>query len=245
MLLHFVESVIYILCVIPFVLLFMDRNVSAKLRLILLFAFFFIMMQFFLHLPYNIPEMDFVGRSWNWSGKIYATIASLIFYYATKHNFKNHQYLKIEQSKRSQKSVKIVFVFILLYAIVEGLLFYSKSWDSERLLFQASLPGIEEEIAYRAIMLGLLSTLLVEKYKVFNLYLHYPAIWIIGILFGLIHALKLTTEWTLTFNAIYFIKTFILGTVWSWMTLKAKSILLPMISHNLSNFIPNLIGMLK
>ena len=245
MIIDFIESVLYLACLLPFILLFINKDVTAKLRLILLFSFFFIMMQFLLLLPINVPELDFIGGSWNWSGKIYATIASLFFYFATKQHFQNHQYLKIEQSKDSRKKVKIVFIVILLYAVLEGILFYNRGLDGEKLLFQATLPGIEEEIEYRAVILGLLSTLLVDKFKVFNLYLHYPAIWIIGILFGLIHALKLTTDWSLTFNTIHFIKTFILGVAWSWMTLKTRSIILPMISHNLSNFIPNLIGMLK
>jgi membrane protease YdiL (CAAX protease family) len=245
MFIDFVESILYLVCVLPFILLFTNKGVAGKLRLILLFSFFFIIMQSLLLLPLNIPELDFIGGSWNWSGKIYATIASLFFYYSTKQHFQNHQYLKIGQSKDSRKKVKIVFIVILLYAVLEGLLFYNKGLNGETLLFQATLPGIDEEIGYRAIMLGLLSTLLVDKFKVFNLYLHYPAIWIIGILFGLIHALKLTTDWSLTFNTIHFMKTFILGVAWSWMTLKTRSIILPMISHNLSNFIPNLIGMLK
>jgi membrane protease YdiL (CAAX protease family) len=222
-----------------------NKAVSEKLLLLLLFSFFFIMMQFFLRLPINAPELDIIEGSWNWSGKIYATTASLIFYFSTKHLFQHHQYLKIQQSLNSRKKVRLIFFIILLYAIAEGLFFYNKNFNGETLLFQATLPGIEEELAYRAIMLGLLSTLLVDKFKIFKFYIHSPTIWIIGILFGLIHALKLNTDWSLSFNGIYFIKTFVLGVIWNWMTLKTKSILLPIVSHNLANFIPNLIGMLK
>jgi membrane protease YdiL (CAAX protease family) len=245
MFIDFIESIIYLVCILPLILLFVNKDVAKKLQLLILLSFFFMMMQFLLTLPLNIPELDFIGGGWNWSGKIYATIASIIFYFSSKHHFQHHHYLKIQQSKDSRNKVKIVFIVIVLYSIVEGLIFYNKSLDYERLLFQATIPGIDEEIAYRGIMLGLLSTLLIDKFRIFNLYIQSPAIWIIGILFGLIHALKLNIDWSFNFNTIYFIKTFIFGVVWSWMTLKTKSILLPMLSHNLSNFIPNLIGMLK
>lgn len=245
MFIDFLESLIYLVFIIPFILFFLEKAAPRKLLLISLFCFYFIMLQFLLLLPIHVPELRLVEGNWNWSGKIFATLASIVFYYFTRQYFQNHQFVKLKQEKNKRKNVVIVFAIILLYALVEGILFYNKGLNWETLLFQATVPGIEEEIAFRAIMLGLLSTLLVNKKKIFRWYLKFPAIWIIGLLFGFVHALKLGTDWNLSFNAVYFVKTFLLGIAWSWMTLKTKSIFLSMVSHNLSNFIPNLIGMLK
>lgn len=245
MLIDLVESIIYILCILPFILISIDKSVKGKLKLLLLLVFYFLTLQFLLLLPINFLELDFIPGKWNWSGKIYAIVMSILFYQFFKHTFKNHHYIKFSQSHQSFKKVRLIFTLILFYAIIEGLIFYNKSWDLETILFQATMPGIDEEIAFRGILLGLLSTLLLDKTKVLSKITINPSIWIIGILFGLIHALQLNSDWQLTFNFIYFVKTFLLGTMWSWMTLKTKSILLPMISHNLANLIPNLIGMLK
>ncbi|GEM_PF-6988040 len=42
--------------------------------------------------------------------------------------------------------------------MLEGILFYNQKWDIETLLFQETLPGIDEEMAYRSIILGSYST---------------------------------------------------------------------------------------
>lgn len=245
MLKDFVESIIYLLCIIPFILISIDKTVKYKLKLLLLLFIYFITLQFLLNLPINVPELKLIYGKWNWTGKIYAIFMSLLFYQFFKHTFKNHHYVQFSQSYKSLKKVGFVFTVILFYATIEGVFFYNRSWHFETILFQATMPGIDEEIAFRGILLGLLSTLLIEKVKILNRIVINPSVWIVGILFGLIHALKLNLDWQLTFNPIYFIKTFLLGTIWSWMTLKTKSILLPLISHNLSNLIPNVIGMLK
>jgi membrane protease YdiL (CAAX protease family) len=136
-------------------------------------------------------------------------------------------------------------LIVLGLSIIEGVLFYNQKLNIETLLFQLTLPGIDEEIAYRGIILGLFSSFMVNKISLWKITIHHPSIWIVGTLFGLIHALQFNQEWELTFDLLYFIKTFLLGTIWSYMTIKTKSILFPVLSHNLSNTLTNLIGMMK
>ena len=57
------------------------------------------------------------------------------------------------------------------------------------------------------------------------------------------HALTLTSD-SINF-IIYFLQTGSAGYIWAWITLKSKSILLAIISHNFSNFFGTLATMLK
>ena len=117
--------------------------------------------------------------------------------------------------------------------------------DRETLLYQLTMPGLDEEILFRAVLLGLLLTCLKENIKIGQFNLGSPSVLIIGLLFGLLHGLTLTNEFSLKFNSSYFLSTFVFGYVWSWITLKSESILQPVISHNVSNFMMYLIRMTK
>jgi membrane protease YdiL (CAAX protease family) len=117
--------------------------------------------------------------------------------------------------------------------------------DRETLLFQLTMPGLDEEIMFRAILLGLLLTCLKENIKIGQFNFGSPSILIIGLLFGLLHGLTLTDNFSFKFDYLYFLSTFIFGYIWSWITLKSKSILQPLVSHNVSNFIGHLIQMTK
>ncbi|PHQ57642.1 MAG: CPBP family intramembrane metalloprotease [Lutibacter sp.] len=240
-----IESLIHIIAILPLLILCVKKENSKRTKLIILFVLYFIGYQVLLRLPFYFSTFKFINGDWNWSGKLLAMTGSLIFYYLFKNNFRRHHFLTIKQDKKTLRRISIVIAVISLIAIIEGFLFYNESWNLETVLFQSTLPGIDEEIAYRGIMLGILSSILLEKIQVFKIYIHNPSIWIVGILFGLIHALRLNSEWELSFNILYFVQTFIFGTAWGWMAIKSRSILLPIISHNLSNTLMNLIGMIK
>jgi membrane protease YdiL (CAAX protease family) len=107
-------------------------------------------------------------------------------------------------------------------------------------MFQLIIPGIDEEIMYRGVLLGLLMTCIKDKICFKN----YIGILIIAILFGFIHAFQLNTVYSINFDWIYFLQTSFFGFVLGWVTIKSRSIVLPIIAHNLSNFFGVLVTML-
>lgn len=70
-----------------------------------------------------------------------------------------------------------------------------------------------------------------------------PAIIINVVLFGLVHSLTLG-DGALQFNSVNFIWTAILGYSFAYITIKTRSILIPMLTHNLYNFTLNLLAMI-
>lgn len=238
---NILESLLHIAFLTPF--LFFLRNESKRNTLVLvgLFIIYYLVNNLVVKLPFYYSSLNIFGGQWNWSGKVYTIVWSIIFISIFQNRFKNFIGFQFNISRR----IWGLFFFVLLVAFVAGILFYFKPWDTETLLFQAILPGIDEEIAFRGIMLGILTTILVTKKRIGRWQIHHPEIWAVSLLFGFVHGIKLSADLNLTFDAIYFIHTFILGWIWGYMTVKSKSIYLSMLSHNLSNFIPNLIGMLK
>jgi membrane protease YdiL (CAAX protease family) len=237
-----IESFIHFLFILPLILFFVKKWDKGKIFLLGLFLLFFITNQFLLKLPIFFSEFNFTKTWWNFSGKIYAIFGSLLLYFIFQKHLKTNDYITVKQT--SLKPVLLVFLLLIVLGLIEAFLFYNMEWDSEKLLFQLTMPGIDEELMYRGLLLGVLTSLIIDEIKILKFSIN-PSLWIIGILFGLIHGLTLNENFGLEFKLFHFLKTFVLGTIWGWMTVKSRSILLPIISHNLSNFIPNFIGAIK
>ena len=123
-----------------------------------------------------------------------------------------------------------------------GLIYNSpKELNAETIIFQLTMPGIDEEIAFRGIMLGLLIKILKPSSKTF----FHPAIIITSLLFGMAHGLFLNESYELTFNSYPFFNTLIHGMIWGFVTIKSGSILLALISHNIGNVANQLVSMNK
>lgn len=101
---------------------------------------------------------------------------------------------------------KITF---LLSTIVWFLLGKSE-FNIETLAFQLTVPGIDEEIIFRGILLGLLMSTLKDKISFFG----NPSILLTAILFGFWHSLTLDKNYSIDFNPIYFFQIGLAGYVW-------------------------------
>jgi membrane protease YdiL (CAAX protease family) len=107
------------------------------------------------------------------------------------------------------------------------------------------MPGIDEEIAYRGILLGLLVKILKPVIRIGKIGLGHPAVLTTALLFGLAHGFFLTGSYGITFKAYPFFYTTLDGFIWGWFTLRSGSILLALISHNLTNTWSMLVRVMK
>lgn len=114
-----------------------------------------------------------------------------------------------------------------------------KDFNLETLLFQITLPGFDEEIMFRGVLLGLMCSCLRNDVPIWR----NPAILITSVLFGLVHALTVN-DGPISFSISSFIWTGMIGYGLGYMTLKTRSILLAIVAHNLCNFLQNLVAMI-
>lgn len=232
--------------VVLLLLLFYRRREKGYGLLVLYFVFAIINI-FLLVSPMLFAPLDFtssLGGSWNWSGKIYAIAGSILFYFLFRGEFSENDFIGLKQKKGSLKFTLAGTFFLVTYSVLRAYFFQDGlPLDLETLGFQLTMPGIDEELAVRGVMLGLLASTMSDRVKIGTFNLGPPGIWVTSIIFGLTHSLQFSgaiqVEW------LIFASTFVSGFVLAWMTLKSRSILMPVIAHNLLNFFAFLTRMLK
>lgn len=238
----FIEALLPTLFTLPFMIVFTkDKSHFKNLGL---FVIIFISHQVIVRLPMQYKWLQITDGEWNWTGKFFGIIFGILVYIIIRKKISPYDFIKIKQEQ--QYIQKTIIATILITCIAFFSYFDSSmKMDGETLLYQLTMPGLDEEILFRAVLLGLLLKCLKKNIKIGQFNLGSPSVLIIGLLFGLLHGLTLTDEFNLKFDSLYFLSTFVFGYVWSWITLKSESILQPVISHNVSNFVIYLIRMTK
>ncbi|MCB9334465.1 MAG: CPBP family intramembrane metalloprotease [Lewinellaceae bacterium] len=229
-------QVITLVIISPIIVIALNKS-DQKQKSLLLFAGYYLIYACLLFTPLYFPEFKFINTDWNWSGKTYAIAGSLFFYALFRNEIaKQHNHITFKQRNNKYRSALLGVVF--LYLITIGLaIFCIKHSDkrTEQLWFQFIIPGIDEELAYRGIMLGLLSTVLKPKIYVASKSLGNPALIITSIMFGLVHSFSIDHHWGFHQNWFEFINMFLVGLFLGWLTIKSGSILIAVLSHNLIN----------
>ncbi len=221
------------LCIIlPIIILTLKDKTKKTLKILIVFGLYYLMNSLLLYLPLEFKELTFINAEWNWTGKIFAISGSFIFLLLYKQFDLKDYFLTLNQNKGFIKKGALIVALILLVKSMISFYFGSiVKGNIETILFQLTMPGIDEEIAYRGIMLGLL----VNALKPFRETIFHPAILVTAILFGLGHGLFMTKSFELSFDIFSFLSSCILGIIWGWLTIKSGSIVLSLTSHNLGN----------
>lgn len=225
---------LYLLVILP-ICYFTFKNQSKEThKVFTTFCIYFITIQIALFLPLEFSSLNFLGGSMNWTGKIYSIITSILFLILYRKFSLKEYSITLKQNKNSiLKSVSLVIGLILLASLtsING---KSIPFNLEKFSYQLTMPGLEEELAYRGIILGILSQILIPFFKIKQFKIN-PSILITSILFGLIHSMYIENGFDLTFNSYSFCITFITGYVQGYITILTGSILLPIIGHNIYN----------
>ena len=185
----------------------------------------FVMFFLFRALP-NILGIRFFDIPWE--SRVFTIFSSIFCLFCFKKHFLENNYFKIRQDKKNI-NIKITLIVSMLTFVGYLIIYYYRGsrqeFNMELMLFLSTVVGIEEEIFFRGILLGLLMSCLNEK----KLFIKYLAILISGIVFGLWHG-----NFTY-FDPVHIITNCFYGYIMGWITIKNKSILIPIIVHNLIN----------
>ena len=232
------EPILHLVVILPLLLIFMkERTKENYLRVLSIVGCYFIY-YFALTLQYHFDCFNIIDGSWNWDGKIYGIVCGIAIYFIFRRQLSNNNFFTLKQDKVGLKSALKVAIAILSIAILGGVV-NDREFNIETLLFQISMPGIDEEIMYRGVLLGLMCSALRAGGAAWR----NPAIIINAVLFGLVHSLSLG-DGALQFNSVNFMWTGLLSYGFGYITIKTRSILIPMLTHNLYNFTLNLLAMI-
>jgi membrane protease YdiL (CAAX protease family) len=179
-------------------------------------------------LPNITNSLDFIPGNWNWSGKVLSLVFSAIVVFS----------LKLSPDAiglRRQEHATIAWAglgFFIVWGIGLGLAFTPGVPDAETLAFQATMPGLAEEIAYRGIAPAILLTLTNRKPHVDGI--PWAVILATSAMFGLWHSLSFS-HGSIGFDLMSGLFPFIGSIPGGWFRFKTKSLLVPILGHGLAN----------
>lgn len=192
---------------------------------------------------FHIPgfEAAFGETQYNWSGKLLAIATSAVMLIATVRFSENLSFADAGLTFRQREgSVGPALIAIaLMIAFIIGLQMLANdgaTLDTETLLYQATVPGIDEELMFRGLLLlGLSMAVTGRTWNLWGAPVGWAAI-LVTLFFALGHSI-MVTDGELQTSVIALVYTAILGWALMWIRLRTGSILLPIIAHNATNFV--------
>jgi membrane protease YdiL (CAAX protease family) len=204
-----------------------DRRIAVAGAL--LFAAYLALDDLATGLPHLMPGFDFLPGEWNWSGKVLSLVFSAVVIVALRLS-PDAVGLRLRQAH--PRIGWIAVGLFVAWGACLGLLFEPGAPDAETLAFQATMPGLAEEIAYRGIAPALLLSLWPRKPHVDGI--PWAVIVATSVLFGLWHALSYA-DGRFGFDLMSGLFPFLGSLPGGWLRFRTKSLVVPIAGHALAN----------
>ena len=188
-----------------------------------------------LYTPKLLPNI-FDGLQWNWLGKSAGIIFGLVIV-ALFRLWRFEEFnLRIVQRRSSYQWLGGFGAVLACIYLLDNTNLASSAED---ILFQATLPGLHEELIFRSLLLGI-ALRLVERPELSRTRKQLYAIGIVSFLFGLGHVqfgnLTFSSE-SILHNFSAFAGSLLIGYLLGLTAVKSRSIVFPIIFHNAFNAI--------
>ncbi|WP_353217579.1 CPBP family intramembrane glutamic endopeptidase [Sandarakinorhabdus sp.] len=181
---------------------------------------------------------DMIGGNWNWQGKLLALAATLAIAALPGFGWRRCGITLVQAPGSLRAALPVALLYCAFFAAI-ALAFPGDGGDTETLLFQLSLPGLEEEAFYRGLLLVALGQAFTARKRLLGVDCGWSAI-LSCLLFGLAHAFSFAGG-SFSFDAITMALTAVPAFLGVWMWLRTGSLLLPVLLHNVGNSLSLLI----
>src|SRR5690606_21080 len=172
---------------------------------------------------------SFIGGEWNWSGKIYSLLLSVVVVLGLGIK---PEALGLTLSQRNLRASLIALFLFILWGLSLGLLFKPSVPSVETFAFQASMPGIVEELVYRGIAPALLLGLIRGEEP--SQRIPWAVIFITAVAFGIWHGLSYSDA-AFSFDPMSGLFPFIGSIAGGWLRFNSGSLLFPILAHSFAN----------
>lgn len=189
--------------------------------------------RFYWSLPSLLPTLEL-----NWEGKLLALAASLGIASMAAFGWRESG-LTVRQAPGSLKAAVPVALAYCGFFVALALVFPNDALDHENLAFQLTLPGLEEELFYRGILLLALDRAFTVRARFLGVDWGWGAL-LSSLLFGLSHAFGYGAG-GFSLDPMIMALTTLPSLIAVWVRLRTGSLLLPIIMHNFGNTIFHLI----
>ena len=184
-----------------------------------------------------IPDL-FVGAHWNWQGKLLALTASLAIASLPAFGW-SRVGLSLAHSPGSLRAASPVLLLYCAFFLAIALAFPGDRPSGEDVAFQLTMPGLEEEIFYRGILLYALDRAFTGRWRFLGVDWGWGAV-LSCLLFGMAHAFGYSNG-SFSFDPLTMALTALPAFIGVWLRLRTGSLLIPILIHNFGNAITMLV----
>lgn len=232
-------SLINLALIVPFLLIaiFHIKPEYKSYRLLLLAVIFFLINSASLLIPYI-----FSSSYWNWQGKLLSILSILLLIYFCKElNYKD-----IGLTKKLIDGSLLPVIIIIAICLFLGIIMAPRGTGPSPLstwLFQATLPGLSEELLYRGVLLMLANKVFGKQWKILGAKIGWGFI-LTTLLFSFTHMVSVKSNMEIIINWTNFFGPFSGGLVYAYVKERSGNLWASVIFHNLTNTASVLVGYL-
>ncbi|WP_312765921.1 CPBP family intramembrane glutamic endopeptidase [Epilithonimonas sp.] len=236
---------IWLLAMLPIFILAFLKSKKGNLKFLLLFVLIFLTDNYLqIFSKFYLPDF---GLKFPWIGKLSSLISALLFiFFVNKNDKKEIGFTTSINSKTQLKYGVLIFLGFLIFDFIFKLILFQKGgeFDLETFAFQATMPGLTEEILFRGIYLWIFDKVFLPKWNFKGIQFGWGFI-IITLLFGVAHGIVLTTDHQFKFDIITIVYLTLISSLSVGILRKfSGNLIYPILGHNVINVMNAIIRIL-
>ncbi len=219
------------------------RRILQCLLLVGAFLAVYLLDNLILGLVSRYPQLQLIpDTAWGtlvcaWSGKLYSILAALLVAWLVRRAISSTEFgLVLAQPKGSIRPALILFLLAGAVATVLGLGFDKGPFDAVVLIYLALMPGLNEELVYRGLLLGLANRISPPRWTILQARIGWGAL-ITSLLFGLLHGFWIEAGVGAHFNLVVVFFNGLVGLAYAWQRERTGSMLFPILTHGVVDFL--------
>ncbi|WP_159022697.1 CPBP family intramembrane glutamic endopeptidase [Formosa sp. L2A11] len=234
---------LWLVIITPILIIAHFKSERTNFKYLLIFVIYFLFDNY-------LNSLDFIDTflpnlNWNWDGKFLSLILSLGFILFQSKEIRKDIGFTTKFNSKIKFGI-LIFLGFLIFDFAFKYLVFPKGgeFNLESFLFQATMPGLTEEILFRGIYLWLLNKAFVSS-KVINGVSFSWSFVIVTVLFGVAHGIILTESFEINYDiATIMYLTLISSLALGLLRKYSGNLLLPILGHNIINVMNFLIRLM-
>jgi len=236
---------IWLLVMLPIFIMAFFKSKKGNLKFLVLFLIIFLADNY-LQL-FNKEFLPDFGLKFYWLGKFLSLALSLyIIYFVNKNDRKEIGFTTSTNSKSQLKYGVLVFFGFLIFDFIFKFVLFPKGgeFDLETFAFQATMPGLTEELLFRGIYLWIFDKVFLPKWNFKGIQFGWGFI-IVTLLFGVAHGIVLTSDYQFKFDFITIVYLTLISSLSLGILRKfSGNLIYPILGHNIINVMNAIIRIL-
>lgn len=235
------------LLILPIIVIALMTSKKGQLKYLVFFVLYFLTDCYVQHFARVYVHMDVLGLKFAWIGKSLSLILSLAIIYFVSKSDREEIGFTTKTNPKKQVTFGLLFFFgFLLFDFAFKMVLFPKggNFDLQTFAFQASLPGLTEELTFRGISLWLLDKAFLPNWTFKGIKFGWGFI-IVTVFFGLAHGVLLTENHEFKFDVITMVYLTLISSLSLGVLRKfSGNLIYPILGHNTINIMNAIIRIL-